>query len=137
MVHRPALGQDYRVHGPIDCGVQGTKWEEEIPFPVAVAPVGVLRIFNLDGEMAAAKKVPYILSRASSTSIEDVAKANGEGGMRWYQPYRPSREHDDITISLLQRAKKAGYTVLFVTLDTGYNCHDLPYRVSTDESHRM
>src|SRR4051794_31013863 len=32
--------------------------------------------------------------------------------------YWPSREHDDITISLLQRAKKAGYTTLFVTLDT-------------------
>jgi len=61
--------------------------EEKIPFPIAMAPAGVLRIFNPDGEaaatMAAAKeKIPYILSTASSTSIEDVAKANGEGGMR-------------------------------------------------------
>jgi isopentenyl diphosphate isomerase/L-lactate dehydrogenase-like FMN-dependent dehydrogenase len=32
---------------------EGTKWEEKIPFPIAMAPVGVLRIFNLDGEMAA------------------------------------------------------------------------------------
>ena len=102
---------------------EGTKWEQKIPVPIAMAPVGVLRIFHPEGEtaatMAAAReKVPYILSTASSTSIEDVAKANGEGAIRWYQLYWPSREHDDITISLLQRAKKAGYTTLFVTLDT-------------------
>jgi len=76
-----------------------------------------------DGEIAATKAaaqegIPYILSTASSTSIENVAKANGEGGQRWYQLYWPSREHDDITISLLRRAKTAGYTTLFVTLDT-------------------
>jgi lactate 2-monooxygenase len=96
---------------------------ETLQFPFAMAPVGVLKIFNPDGEIAATKAaskeaVPYILSTASSTSIEDVAKANGEDGQRWYQLYWPSREHDDITISLLQRAKKSGYTTLFVTLDT-------------------
>jgi lactate 2-monooxygenase len=96
---------------------------ETLQFPIAMAPVGVLKIFNPDGEIAATKAaaketVPYILSTASSTSIEDVAKANGEDGQRWYQLYWPSRDHDDITISLLQRAKKSGYTTLFVTLDT-------------------
>ncbi|KAH7356150.1 FMN-dependent dehydrogenase [Pyrenochaeta sp. MPI-SDFR-AT-0127] len=96
---------------------------EQLQVPIAMAPVGVLKIFNPDGEIAATKAaakaaVPYILSTASATSIEDVAKANGEGGQRWYQIYWPSRKHDDITISLLQRAKKTSYTVLFVTLDT-------------------
>jgi lactate 2-monooxygenase len=96
---------------------------ETLQFPIAMAPVGVLKIFNPEGEIAAAKAaakeaVPYILSTASATSIEDVAKANGADGQRWYQLYWPSREHDDITISLLQRAKKTGYTTLFVTLDT-------------------
>jgi lactate 2-monooxygenase len=96
---------------------------ETLQFPIAMAPVGVLKIFNPDGEIAATKAaaneaVPYILSTASSTSIEDVAKANGTDGQRWYQLYWPSREHDDITLSLLQRAKKSGYTTLFVTLDT-------------------
>ena len=66
---------------------EGTKWEEKIPLPIAMASVGVLGILKLDGEtaatMAAAKeKVSYIPSTASSTSTEDVAKANGEGGMR-------------------------------------------------------
>ena len=56
----------------------------ELPCPIACAPVGVQRIFNPDGEMAAAaaaakQKVPFIMSTASSTSIEDVGKANGDG----------------------------------------------------------
>jgi isopentenyl diphosphate isomerase/L-lactate dehydrogenase-like FMN-dependent dehydrogenase len=95
---------------------------EKMPYPIALAPVGVLRIFNPDGEIAVAKAaakegVPYILSTASSTSTEDVAAASGDG-QRWYQLYWPGRDNDDITISLLQRAKKAGFTTLFVTLDT-------------------
>ena len=57
------------------------------------------------------------MSTASSTSIEEVAKANGDG-VRWYQLYWPSNEHNDITKSILSRAKKAGFSALFVTLDT-------------------
>lgn len=95
---------------------------EKLPFPIAVAPVGVQRIFNPDGEeastaAAAREQVPFIMSTASSTSIEDVAKANGDG-VRWYQLYWPPNEHNDITISILSRAQKAGFTALFVTLDT-------------------
>lgn len=61
------------------------------PAPIAVAPVGVQRIFNPDGELASAEaaareSVPYIMSTASSTSIEDVAKANGNG-VRFFQLY--------------------------------------------------
>ncbi|KAK5938996.1 hypothetical protein PMZ80_008299 [Knufia obscura] len=94
----------------------------EVPFPIAVAPVGVQRIVNPEGEVASAaaakeEDVPYVMSTASSTSIEDVAKANGDG-IRWYQLYWPSNEHHDITVSLLNRAKAAGFTALFVTLDT-------------------
>lgn len=111
---------------------------QQLPFPVAIAPIGVQRIFHPEGEVAAARAsdavgVPYTLSTASSTSIEEVARAmdtRGCGGdgkaqgesqsktPRWYQLYWPSRDHDDITISLLSRAKKAGYTALLVTLDT-------------------
>jgi lactate 2-monooxygenase len=95
---------------------------KEFPFPIAVAPVGVQRIFNPEGELAstsaaAKQSVPYIMSTASSTSIEDVAKANGNG-VRWYQLYWPMNQHNDITASILSRAKKAGFTALFVTLDT-------------------
>lgn len=99
-----------------------TVLNQSLPFPIAVAPVGVQRIFNPEGEVAsaaaaAAQGVPYIMSTASSTSIEDVAKANGNG-VRWFQLYWPANEHNEITISMLSRAKKAGFSALFVTLDT-------------------
>lgn len=96
---------------------------QKLDFPLALAPVGVLKIFNREGEGAVARAaadvgIPYILSTATSTGIEDVAEASGPNATRWYQLYWPLNEHNDITVSLLNRAKKAGFTALFVTLDT-------------------
>lgn len=96
--------------------------KEELGSPIAIAPVGVLKLFHTEGESAVAKAaaecgVPYILSTASSSGLEETATANGDGS-RWYQLYWPSREHDEITVSLLRRAKENGFTALFVTLDT-------------------
>lgn len=90
--------------------------------PIATAPIGVQRIFNPDGEIAVARaaareKVPYIYSSAAATSMEDVAKANGDG-VRWFQLYWPANDHNDLTASLLKRAKDNGFSALFVTLDT-------------------
>jgi len=66
-----------------------TVFDKQEPVPIAIAPVGVQQIFNPDGESASAaaaakENVPYIMSTASSTSIEDVAQANGDG-TRWFQ----------------------------------------------------
>ncbi|EAW15276.1 putative FMN dependent dehydrogenase [Aspergillus clavatus NRRL 1] len=99
-----------------------TLFGQEYDYPIAIAPIGVQRIFHRDGEVAtatAARKqhVPYILSSAAATSIEDVARANADGN-RWYQLYWPSNENNEITVSLLARARAAGYSVLVVTLDT-------------------
>ena len=85
-----------------------------------MAPVGIQSIFHNDREtgLAAACEdvgVPFILSTASTSSIEEVAASSGSG-KRWYQLYWP--EDDDITLSLLKRAEQAGYKVLVVTLDT-------------------
>ncbi|PGH08769.1 hypothetical protein AJ79_05868 [Helicocarpus griseus UAMH5409] len=111
-----------------------TLFGKEYDYPIALAPVGVQKIFHRDGEIAAARaaekeNVTYILSTAASTSIEDVARANGDGE-RWYQLYWPANEHHDITASLLKRAKDAGYKVLLVTLDTymlGWRPSDLDH----------
>lgn len=102
--------------------LETTIFGQKLSVPIAIAPVGVQRLFHREGERAAARAatkcdVPYILSTASSTNIEDVAEANGDG-QRWFQLYWPSNEHDDITASMLKRAKAAGYTTLFVTVDT-------------------
>ncbi|KAF4463024.1 L-lactate dehydrogenase (cytochrome) [Fusarium albosuccineum] len=95
---------------------------QTLPFPIAVAPISAQMVFHDEGEAATARAasylgIPFILSTASGTSIEEAALACGTNA-RWFQLYWPSREHDDITKSLLKRAKNAGYTALFVTLDT-------------------
>jgi isopentenyl diphosphate isomerase/L-lactate dehydrogenase-like FMN-dependent dehydrogenase len=92
----------------------------ELPAPVLLAPVGVQSIVHPEGELATARAaasvgVPMVLSTASSHTIEDVAAANGDG-TRWYQLYWPN--DNDVTISILQRAKAAGFTTLVLTLDT-------------------
>lgn len=91
-------------------------------YPIALCPVGVQRIFHVDGEEASASAaaeegIPYIFSSASATSIEDVAKANSDG-QRWFQLYWPANVHNDITHSLLSRAQNNGYDVLVVNVDT-------------------
>ncbi|REK86259.1 alpha-hydroxy-acid oxidizing protein [Streptomyces inhibens] len=91
-----------------------------LPAPLALAPVGVLSIMHPDAEPAAARAaatqgVPYILSSASSTPMEQVAEAMGDGE-RWFQLYWAKDR--EVTRSFLNRAKAAGYTALFVTLDT-------------------
>jgi isopentenyl diphosphate isomerase/L-lactate dehydrogenase-like FMN-dependent dehydrogenase len=91
-----------------------------MPAPVLLAPVGAQSILHPDGELATARAaaalgLTMVLSTAASNTIEDVAAA-GADGSRWFQLYWPN--DDDVTISLLQRAKSAGFTVLVVTLDT-------------------
>ncbi|PXY27614.1 lactate 2-monooxygenase [Prauserella muralis] len=91
-----------------------------MPAPVLLAPVGVQSIVHADAEPATARAaaglgLPMVLSTASSTSIEDVAAASGSGP-RWFQLYWPN--DPDVCGSILCRAKRAGYSVLVVTLDT-------------------
>ncbi|KAH7062690.1 FMN-dependent dehydrogenase [Macrophomina phaseolina] len=100
---------------------------EEWPAPVAVAPVGVNRIFHPDGECGVARAagavgVPYVLSTFASASPEEVAvaqeSASADGpGIRWLQLYWPQSVDHDLTRSILRRAKAAGYTALVITVD--------------------
>lgn len=96
----------------------GTKY----PSPLLVAPVGVQKIMHSDAEEATARAcrkvgVPMILSSAATRTIEQVAEANADGD-RWYQLYWPKPQWEEVTVSLLARAKANGYKVLVVTLDT-------------------
>ncbi|MGW6023896.1 lactate 2-monooxygenase [Streptomyces sp. NPDC055099] len=91
-----------------------------LPAPLALAPIGVLSIMHPEGESAAARAaaargVPFILSSASSTPMEQVAKEMGDA-QRWFQLYWAKDR--DVTKSFLDRAKAAGFTALVVTLDT-------------------
>jgi L-lactate dehydrogenase (cytochrome) len=98
--------------------------------PVLLAPVGVQSIVHAEGELAvgrgaAAVELPFILSTASSHTIEQVADAVGEA-RRWYQLYWPKDR--GLAASFVERAGEAGYEVLVVTLDTwmlGWRPRDL------------
>ncbi|KAF4781712.1 FMN-dependent dehydrogenase [Colletotrichum scovillei] len=88
--------------------------------PLLMAPIGVQSIFHEDKETGLAAacaelQVPYTLSTAATSTIEEVAKVCGDQH-RWFQLYWPM--DDDITGSILRRARANGYKVLVVTLDT-------------------
>ncbi len=86
--------------------------------PLAVAPTGGVGFGWRGGDIAiaraaAAADVPYTLSSAASTSIEDLAHA--APGRLWFQAYilknRPFLDR------LITRAREAGYEGLMITVD--------------------
>ncbi|GAB3673845.1 alpha-hydroxy-acid oxidizing protein [Salinisphaera aquimarina] len=88
--------------------------------PLMIAPLGVQEIIHDQAELgvaraAAAVDVPMILSTVSSFALEDVRKELGTTS-GWYQLYWPN--DDALATSLVQRAEKAGYEAIVVTLDT-------------------
>jgi L-lactate dehydrogenase (cytochrome) len=92
----------------------------DLAVPFLLAPVGVLGLAHPDGEVAVARAaaacgVPIVLSTASSTAMEEVAEASGDG-QRWFQLYWP--QDRAVAASFLARAKAAGFTALVITLDT-------------------
>ncbi len=91
-----------------------------MPAPVLLGPVGVQSIIHPEGEVAVGRAaaslgVPFVLSTASSHSIEDVARAMGQAP-RWFQLY-PAKDRE-LNASWLARAERAGYTAAMITLDT-------------------
>jgi L-lactate dehydrogenase (cytochrome) len=116
-----------------DVGVRDMRTEvlgTQMPAPLMLGPVGVQSILHPDGELATARAaaelgVPKVLSTASSYSMEDVAGAMGEAP-RWYQLYWPN--DPELATSFLNRAERAGYGAVVVTLDTwllGWRPRDL------------
>ena len=98
--------------------ILGTK----LPYPVILAPVGVQGIIRPEAELASGRAaaslgLPFVLSTVSSHSIEKVAEAMGDGP-RWFQLYW-GKDHE-LAASMVQRAERAGYSAIIVTLDTRY-----------------
>lgn len=94
-----------------------------MPAPMMLAPIGVQSIVHPEAEVAVARAaasigVPFILSTASSKTMEEVAQAADATGKatRWYQLYWG--RDPELTASFLSRAEKAGYSAIVVTLDT-------------------
>lgn len=91
--------------------------------PVLIAPTAFHRLAHPDGECATARAaaaagVIMIVSMASTTAIEDIAKAAAEVGtpMLWLQLYlQPDLA---FTEALVRRAEVAGCTALVLSVDS-------------------
>jgi lactate 2-monooxygenase len=103
-----------------------------LPAPILLGPVGVQSILHSEAEIATGRAaaslgIPFVLSTAASRTIESVAEATGSAA-RWFQLYWG--KNPELTASMLQRAERAGYTALVVTLDTfalGWRERDLQH----------
>ena len=100
-----------------------------LPAPVLLGPVGVQEIVHADADVASARAaaslgLPFVLSTMSSRTIEEVVQSATKvaESPRWFQLYWG--KNPDVTASMLQRAERAGYSALVVTLDT----HSLGWR---------
>ncbi len=100
-----------------------------LPAPVLLGPVGVQEIVHNDADVASARAaaslgLPFVLSTVSSRSMEEVAQSAAKvaGSPRWFQLYWG--KNAELTASMVQRAERAGYSALVVTLDT----HSLGWR---------
>jgi L-lactate dehydrogenase (cytochrome) len=92
-----------------------------LPFPLALAPTGFTRIADPEGELAVARAaaraaLPYTLSTLGTRSIEEVAAAAGPGARLWFQVY--VWRDRGLVADMIDRAAKAGYEALVVTVDT-------------------
>ena len=114
-----------------------TLFGHKVSAPIGFAPIGINKIYHPKGELLVAKvagelRLPYALSTAGSSTIEDVAAANDAGRqvseamkvegadndspVRFFQLYLP---HDEqLTVSILKRAVDSGFTACILTTDT-------------------
>jgi isopentenyl diphosphate isomerase/L-lactate dehydrogenase-like FMN-dependent dehydrogenase len=94
--------------------VLGTKMAS----PVMISPIGGLRSLNLEADIgvaraARARNQTHIVSTQMSDVLEDIAAARG--APLWFQLYTTNRI--EVTRQLVQRAQRAGCTVVAVTVD--------------------
>src|SRR5215468_3822639 len=101
----------------IDTGL--TVLGRRLPAPVMVAPFGRHKLFHPEGERAtargaAAAGAAFVLPTTSTVSMEDVANEPATAP-RWFQLYLPPDRA--LTESLLDRAAKAGFHAIVLTVD--------------------
>jgi 4-hydroxymandelate oxidase len=92
---------------------------QKIAFPVLTAPCAFNALAHPEGELAVARAttacgIVQIVSTAGTYSLEEVA-ATAPLGARWFQLY--CYRDRGVTRSLVERAAKAGYQALCLTVD--------------------
>lgn len=95
-----------------------TIFGQKMPVPFAIAPTGGASLFWYDGDVAeaaagAARNVPYTLSTASTTDLDDIAAT---GVPLWFQLYMWGNRA--LSHAVMDRAASLGCKVLFLTADS-------------------
>ena len=90
-----------------------------VALPFGIAPTGFTRMMQSEGELAGAAAagaagIPFSLSTMGTSSIEDVQAANPHG-RNWFQLYM--WKDRDRSMALVDRAARAGFDTLLVTVD--------------------
>ncbi|KAK3702413.1 hypothetical protein LTR37_014879 [Vermiconidia calcicola] len=90
--------------------------------PMGVAPTAMQALAHSDGELGTARackkaKVAMGLSSFSTKTLEEVAEASGDNPHVLQLYLFEEREHSR---KLIQRAKKAGFKAVFLTVDTPF-----------------
>src|SRR6266508_4441153 len=111
------------------CDLRVSVLGSSLSMPLILAPVGSSRLIYPRGEEVAARAagaagIAYALSTLSGCRLEDVAAASK--GPVWYQLYLVGGR--DCALGGIDRARKAGFSALVVTIDTpvaGFRERDL------------
>src|SRR6476620_6801792 len=116
--------RDIQFHPTIlrDVGEIDTGWDVlggRVAQPFGIAPTGFTRLMQTEGEVAGAHAaaragIPFSLSTLGTRSIEEVKAAN-PNGRNWFQLYM--WKDRDRSMALVDRAAKAGFDTLLVTVD--------------------
>jgi L-lactate dehydrogenase (cytochrome) len=90
-----------------------------VALPLVLAPTGLTRIADSEGELAVARAaeragIPYTLSTLSTSSIEEVRAVSA--GALWFQVYL--WRDRTLVKELIDRARAARYDALVLTVDT-------------------
>jgi 4-hydroxymandelate oxidase len=94
-------------------------FDQELPFPILLAPTAYHRLVHPDGEVATARgagaaQATMVASMLATVTIEEIAKA--ATGPLWFQTYIVKDR--GFTRDLVQRAESAGCKALCVTVDS-------------------
>ena len=116
---RSPSGRENAVAIAAECDLRTRVLGHEFAIPALLAPIGYSRLMHARGEAAAARAAGqagtgYILSTMSGYSLEEVKAASS--GPVFYQLYLLGGR--ELAEGALERARKAGYAGLFVTIDT-------------------
>ncbi|HDZ82693.1 MAG TPA: alpha-hydroxy-acid oxidizing protein [Roseobacter sp.] len=106
------------LHGEFDPDTSVELFDQRLPLPFGVAPVGMSGLIWPDAEghlarAAARHGIPYCLSTVASQSPEDLAPHLGKNA--WFQMYPP--RVPEIRADMLRRARASGFSSLILTVD--------------------